>query len=466
MRSRRLLVALGALLLLAAGGAAALFLSNRRDVTTTSEAAYDAYKEAIANQRRFYNKEARLGFARALELDPRFAMAMLGLAHEAKDEEQAGALIKRAAREESRLTERERLHVRLELAWVDKRRDDMLTAAKELRQKYPNDVRGAQVLAGTELAKGETEKAIKIFEELLAVDPNNAEAYNLIGYFHGYRGEYDKAMEALTKYKFISPDNANPFDSLGEVQAYSGRYNEAIENLHRALAIKPDFLESYGHLGVVYEGMGEYTKAFDSYVKASELSEQDGMRRGFLYAAFRAACEGEDSTRVQEVQARLAKVPVHPKYGELDTAITSAAVDVCSGRPSAALPKLAAVKVKFEQLFAKEKEILPAGRKPHDFGLVFLTATALEDLGKTDEALAMWKTNANPPNPYGDFKERRYVYEARAHVAEILARRGDLDAAEKLIAENRKWNPSWAPSRPQETAVAELRREKVLAAGK
>ena len=58
------------------------------------------------------------------------------------------------------------------------------------------------------------------------------------------------------------------------------------------------------------------------------------------------------------------------------------------------------------------------------------------------------------------------IYEARAHVAAALAKRGDLDTAEKLIAENRKWNANWAPTRQAETAVAELRREKVLAAAK
>ena len=94
------------------------------------------------------------------------------------------------------------------------------------------------ILADEQQAKGNPDQAIKIFEELLAVDPNNAEAYNQIGYYYGYRGDYDKAIDNLTKYQFISPDNANPFDSLGENQAYSGRYNEAIENLNRALAIK------------------------------------------------------------------------------------------------------------------------------------------------------------------------------------------------------------------------------------
>jgi tetratricopeptide (TPR) repeat protein len=463
MKSRRLLVVFGALLLLAAGGAAALLLSGRRNVTTTSKAAYEAYQEALANQRRFYSKEARVGFARALELDPHFAMAMLGLSHEAKDEDQQVALVKRAAREEARLTERERLHVRLELAWVEKRTQDTVKIAEELHRRYPDDVRGASVLAASQLQKGENEKGIRILQELLAVDPNNAEAYNLIGYYYGYRGDYEKAVEALTKYKFISPDNANPFDSLGEVQAYSGRYNEALENLHRALAIKPDFVESYRHLGVAYEGMGEYTKAFDSYVKAAELSEQNGRRRDFLYGALRAACESQDAGRVAEIHSRLAAVPAG-KHAEIETLFADTALDVCSGRPAAALPRLEVLKVKLAEVPAKEPQL--SGYKPHYAVLNFLTALAFEKMGKTEEALAAWKLNAEPPNPYRDFMERRNIYEARAHVAEILARRGELDAAEKLIAENRKWNPSWAPTRPQEMAVAELRREKVLAAGK
>jgi hypothetical protein len=65
MKKNRIFWALGILLLAGAGGAAALFLSSRRDVTTTSEAAYEAYREAMRNENRFYFKEARVGFAKA-----------------------------------------------------------------------------------------------------------------------------------------------------------------------------------------------------------------------------------------------------------------------------------------------------------------------------------------------------------------------------------------------------------------
>src|SRR5215468_11179618 len=125
MKRRWLLVVLGVLVVAGAGVGAALLLSSRRDVTVSSEAAYQAYQEALANERRFYKKEARLGYAHALELDPHFAMAMLGLSRVSGDDDQRMALIKRAAREESRLTEREQLIVRMELLMTEHKWDEL-----------------------------------------------------------------------------------------------------------------------------------------------------------------------------------------------------------------------------------------------------------------------------------------------------------------------------------------------------
>jgi len=463
MRRRALLIVAGVVLLLAAGGAAALLLNSRRDVTTTSGAAYDAYREGLDNEKRFYFKEARVAFARALELDPNFAMAMLGLSHQAKDEDQRLALLRRAAREESRLTERERMSIEMELAFASKGYAQGIELARNLHAKYPNDFRSASFLAHEEIRLGKSDKAIRIFENLLAVDPNMAEAYNQIGYFYGYSGDYDRAMEYLKKYQFIAVDNANPFDSLGEIQAYSGRYNEAIENLNRALAIKPDFVESKGHLGVAYEGLGEWSKAVAAYEKAAAETDSNDMKRGYLMSAFKVTYSSHDHETARRIAAAVRALP-KTKYSELDEAALDAAMFLIENKPVEAEKRIASAKPALDKIIAGEK--LPEGWKPHFPGYNMIMAIANEQQGNADEALAYWQKNANPPNPFNKFEDRRMIYEARAHVAAALAKKGDLDAAEKLIAENRKWNPSWAPTRELETVVAEARRERVLAAAK
>ena len=135
-------------------------------------------------------------------------------------------------------------------AFFEIARDD----PREVPGRHP---RGADPRAARDRRWAQRRGPLQIFGELLARDPNNADAYNQIGYYYGYRGDYDKAIENLKKYQFMAPDQANPYDSLGEIQAFSGHYDEAIENLNKALALKPDFFESYDHLGVAYEGKGD-----------------------------------------------------------------------------------------------------------------------------------------------------------------------------------------------------------------
>ena len=469
MKKRRVFWVLGILLVAGVAGAAALFLTNRRDVTTSSHAAYEAYEEALLNQHRFYLKEARVGFAKALELDPNFAMAMLSLA-DMSEHDQAVTLVRRAARQRDRLNDRERYHVDIALDNVDGKSDQALQVARELHAKYPADVVGAGIVARAALLKGDRDAAIKTYEDLIAADPNNADAYNQIGYYYGYRGEYDKAMDNLERYRFISRDNANPLDSLAENQANAGHYNEAIENLNRALAIKPDFSPAYWHLGVVHDGLGEYDKAIEAYDKAADLADTDGTRREYLTMAIRSAMLSKDPAKVRQALDRLQKLPVDPKsdYVHTQPILIAVVTDISEGRPADAERRLREIKPYLDSKFDERAKAgkVPPGVKPHDPEWNFFMGKALEMQGKIDEALPYYQANANPPNPFYDFEARRWIMEGRAKVAEILARKGDLDGAEKLIAENRKWNPSWAPCRASEVFVAEARRAKVMAASK
>jgi tetratricopeptide (TPR) repeat protein len=468
MRKRLVVASAGGLLLLLVGAAAALYFGNRRDVTTSSEAAYRAYREATQNERRYYFREAREGYAKALEIDPQFAEAMLGLARMTEGE-QGLTLVRRAAKQRDRLTEREQMHVDMQLAAREGRYADRLKIARAIHEKYPDDIRAATALAHEEIQSGSTERALQIFGELLAVEPNNADAYNQIGYYYAYRGDYDKALENLRKYQFMAPDQANPYDSLGEIQAYSGRYDEAIQNLQQALKLKPDFFASYLHLGVAYEGKGDYPKAIESYLKGADEAVEDPMKREHLRQALRVTVNAGDTATAKGLIARIEALP-KDKYSEIRSPAYQAIVALLEGKPAESEKLLRAIRPKIDAALAeeaaKEKSGQPVERIQFDPAWNTLMARVLIAQGRTEEAIPLCEQLADPPRPFANFEGRRWVYEGRAILAELLARRGDLDRAEALLAENRKWNPSWAPTRPQEMVVAQLRREKVLAAAK
>jgi tetratricopeptide (TPR) repeat protein len=461
MTQRRAVSLFGFLLVAVAGVAAALYLSNRREVTTSSDEAYRVYREATENERRFYFKEARVGYARALELDPDFATAMLGLAR-MSEREQARSLVRRAERLKSRLTDRERRHIDLHLAIYEKGPEERLKIAQQILERYPDDFRATTMVAMYEMSKGRMEEAVKVFTKLLEVDPNSADAYNMIGYHYGYRGDYEKAIENLKKYQFMAPDQANPHDSIGEIQAYSGHYDEAISNLNHALQIKPDFAPAFGHLGIAYEGKGDYAKAFESYLKASEIVPES-EKAMYLALALRTTLLSGDVAAARSLLPKFERVP-KDEHTEIGKPLVLAAYDLLEGRPAEAEKRLTELKPRADEFLRKMAK--RPDYKPYWSDWNWLMARTKIALGKDSEAIPVLAEMINPPNGWQRFEGRLMVYEARAQLAAILAKQGELDRAEKLLEENHKWNPTWAPTRPAEQTVAQLRREKVLASAK
>jgi tetratricopeptide (TPR) repeat protein len=461
MRIGRSISIVGLLCLLAAAGAAALLMVNRREVTTSSAPAYQAFLRGWENEQRWYKKEARVDYARAIELDPEFAEAILGLSRLA-DRDQALSLVERAWTLRDRLTERERLHVDLQRAGLNHNREEALRLAKTLHEKYPGDIIAVGVLAAAEGDQGHTDRAVELYKGLLAVDPNYAGAYNNIGYSYAYRGDYEKAIENFQKYQFMSPDQANPLDSMGEVQAYSGHYDEAIESLQKALAIKPDFQPAYEHLGVAYQGKGDYAKSIECFEKAADLALTNDMKEIDLLYAVRVARCAKDATVAERLMEKLEGLP-RTQNSDLRRLFLPAIRDLFHNRYAEAERRLTELKPKLDAHISGM--VKSSSYKPYDAGWNLMMVLAKLGQGKDSEAIPLLEEMTNPPNPWGDFDSRLWVYTARAHLAAILARRGDVDRAEKLIAENHKWNANWAPTRELELAVNQAK-ERVQTAAK
>jgi superkiller protein 3 len=461
MKIRRSLSMVGLLGLLGVAGAAALLLVNRREVTTTSAAAYQAYLRGFENEQRYYKKEARVDYARAIELDPEFAEAILGLARQA-DRDQAISLVERAWTLRDRLTERERMHVDLMRALLNYQREEAMRLAKALHEKYPGDIMAVTVLAGDEGGPGQTDQSIELWQQLLAINPNYAAAYNKIGYAYGYRGDYDKAVENFQKYQFMAPDQANPFDSMGEVQAYSGHYDEAIASLQKALAIKPDFYPAFEHLGIAYEGKGEYPKSIECFEKAADLALTNDMKEIDLFRGVRVARCARDAAVGERLMQKLEALP-RTENSDLHRLFLPALRDLFHDRYAEVERRLVELKPKLD---AHIRNLVKDGSyKTYHPGWSFVMVKAKLGQGKDAEAIPILEEMINPPNPWSDFEDRLYVYRARADLAALVAKRGDIDRAEKLLAENHKWNADWAPTRELELAVNQAK-ERVQTAAK
>jgi tetratricopeptide (TPR) repeat protein len=102
-------------------------------------------------------------------------------------------------------------------------------------------------LADAETTAGQFEAAASDWKKLTAGSPNDALAWNSLGYARSYAGDYAGALAALREYVRLRPKDANPSDSIGDLNYSFRKFGEAAAAYLEARKKQPDF-EQYGTL--------------------------------------------------------------------------------------------------------------------------------------------------------------------------------------------------------------------------
>jgi len=110
---------------------------------------------------------------------------------------------------------------------------------------------------------------------VIRVRPDNAQAYNALGYTLADRNErLDEAKALIEKANALAPDDASILDSLGWVQYRLGDNRNALENLQRAYKLRGD-AEIAVHLGEVLWVSGRNDEAERLWREASAKEPQN-----------------------------------------------------------------------------------------------------------------------------------------------------------------------------------------------
>lgn len=82
----------------------------------------------------------------------------------------------------------------------------------------------------------------------------------------------DKAAKVYNKSLKLDPENIEAYLGMGVIKAYSNDFREAISFWEKALVIDPSSANVYFNLGWAYENLGEHDKAYDAYKEALGLA--------------------------------------------------------------------------------------------------------------------------------------------------------------------------------------------------
>ena len=327
----------------------------------------------------------------------------------------------------------------------------------EYRRRYPNDPEGFQRQAELLSMTGRSDEAVRVWEQLVALDPNFAAPYNQLGYYWLGRGEIAKSEEYFKRYRFLAPDQANPHDSLGEMYAAVGRYDEAEEALRKALTIKPDFFPALGHLGTVELGRGRYDKAAEYFRKAADLLEGQA-RFEFGVAAVFSWLDAGDAKRAEQEAARVSSdleksIGSERAFSDSHLPVLRAVVFLRTGRAREAREALEPIRQKLPGLKDQERKDLESALLMVEGGIAHSEGRHEEAVGKLRAGLAAAAGDKSGSLPYYDTRvaPRLALADSLRHLGRpaeaaealepILSRNPNHHAAALALASIRQGSP-------------------------
>ncbi len=225
--------------------------------------------------------------------------------------QEASAAYEKARTYSEKATEKERLWIEASYAGdVEGNSEKHDSLIDEIVNKYPRDKAAQRVLANRLRAAGQFDKAIKQYELVLELDPNDPWALNSLGSMYARIGNYEKAVGVLKRCAASRPGDVNPLDSLAEVYFLWGKLDESIAKYGEVIKLNPDFFASYFGLAHVLAFKGDYSQAI-SYLDQCILRAQaprwkwnGHMIKGLYYywlgALARAKSEFENVRRIEK----------------------------------------------------------------------------------------------------------------------------------------------------------------------
>jgi putative PEP-CTERM system TPR-repeat lipoprotein len=278
--------------------------------------------------------KARDRFLKALELDPEFMTAALNIARievgnedlDAAQKQYEGVLAQRpqhlgALLGMAALAER-RKDTDAMVSWLEKAREEnptsvhpgllltkhylsqkealkAMSVATTLSLRFPEDPRVLEMRARAQALSGESANAIRTFEQLARLQPEDAQHQYLVGAAKWKAEDVYGAREAFKKAIAIKPDFLSAKVALASVELQDGRVGDALEIAKKLQKDYPDSSVGYQIEGKIYLTQNRETDALKALETGYEKQKSSQLVRE-LAKAYADAGRGEDSIKILE----------------------------------------------------------------------------------------------------------------------------------------------------------------------
>ena len=119
--------------------------------------------------------------------------------------------------------------------------------------------------------EGNLDYAKYVYQHVLGIDPQNADALHLLGVSVYQSEQYDIAINLITQ--AIQIDSTKPlfFTNLGNAFQKQGKLEKSVQAYRKAIQIQPGYAEAYFNLGNSLREQGKLKESTQAYQKAIQI---------------------------------------------------------------------------------------------------------------------------------------------------------------------------------------------------
>jgi predicted O-linked N-acetylglucosamine transferase (SPINDLY family) len=103
---------------------------------------------------------------------------------------------------------------------------------------------------------GRLPEAVACYQQVLQQQPENANAWHLLGVIAAQMGQHETAIERIKKAISLNSQSPSFYHNLGNAYQESGQLSQAIECYQKALELQADYVDAYKNLGMAYKKQG------------------------------------------------------------------------------------------------------------------------------------------------------------------------------------------------------------------
>jgi len=151
--------------------------------------------------------------------------------------------------------------------------------------------------------KGRLDGAVEKLVAATVLQPNFAEAFNLLAVCYDEKGQYRLAQEEYKKALKIEPNNARFLNNLGYSCYLSNDFAAAVKYYNKGLKITPNDRRMHNNIGLAYGRKGEYDKAKQHFVIAVGETGSN-LNLGYVYSQ-----QGKFEDAIKHYEAALRSQP-------------------------------------------------------------------------------------------------------------------------------------------------------------